>query len=245
VVSKFFEENFLVLRQQFTSKSSQPIQTASQGAAVPFNRELDAAIRASEAMREQIEQGYRYLLSKANQSFFQCEYNIALENYLALREKILVESHPEMPAIEGLGRAVSIRTSEISSKPIFELSRRYYEQTPPKGHIALGLGPERVIWPGEFPPNPALVPFSGLDAEIVTKVDLGGLRGAARDLVLNGDLARAQKNYERAKASAVKSGDIRLAAEIEAELGSMVATYYSPGRSIDIIIIDAIGASRK
>jgi Tc toxin complex TcA C-terminal TcB-binding domain len=229
MASKFFEENYLVLRQRFTSGVSQSIrQTAGQpadpGAAVPA---VSPGLRGVEEMMEEIEQGYRDLLSKANQSFFQREYNIALEKYLALRDKILVESHPEMPAVAGLCRAVSIRTSKINSKPLFELSRRYYERTPPKGPIGLGLGAERVIQPGEFPLNSTLVQFSGLglDAEIMTDVDLGGLRGAARDRVLNGDLADAQNFYQLAKASAAKRGDIQLTAEIEAESGCMAATY--------------------
>ena len=47
---------------------------------------------------------YRDLLAEANDNYFHGEYGIALQNYLALRQKILVQSHPELPHEPGVGR---------------------------------------------------------------------------------------------------------------------------------------------
>src|SRR5690606_36649005 len=44
---------------------------------------------------------YRDLLAEATLNFLHGEYAIALDNYLTLRNRILIQSHPELPATAG------------------------------------------------------------------------------------------------------------------------------------------------
>jgi len=97
----FHEENFLVLRKSFPIVAA---RRASPTATVPFkDPQLQAIVEQMEEVRRAQEEDYRVLLSDANKSFFNREYSIALEKYLELRNKILVESHPEMPGVSGTG----------------------------------------------------------------------------------------------------------------------------------------------
>ena len=79
-----YAENFLTLRKTYprwTGRHVNRLKVADPATAT----ELD----------------YRDLLSGANVNYFQREFAIALQNYLELRHKILVQSHPEMPALPG------------------------------------------------------------------------------------------------------------------------------------------------
>ena len=62
------------------------------------------------------ERDYRDLLSEANLNFFHREYSIALQNYLALRQKILEQSHPEMPRARA-SASISTSTGARSRQP--------------------------------------------------------------------------------------------------------------------------------
>jgi hypothetical protein len=205
-------ENFVAMRKTYPRR---PLRHASR---------LDVA-----SPRTSAELDYRDLLSDANTNFFQREFTIALEGYLALRDKILVQSHPEMPSLPHSGGALGIDISKVDINRIIELSRRHLLKTNPGDPVELGLANERVIQPGEFAVNPIFQKFAkvGLDAQLVSKADLGTQRQAARDRVLEGDLKAAAGIYQDASDKAVALGDGRLAAELMSELGAMQATYAS------------------
>jgi len=201
-------ENFVSIRKQYPRKSTQ-LEVAD-----PSTR---------------VERDYRDMLSDANVNFFHREYTIALENYLALRYRILVQSHPEMPTPPKGGHWVTDFSSiAVDSKRLFELSRRYMVQTKPGSPIELNVGMKRLIQEGEFPVNQSVVKAGGtlgLDPQISNKADLTARRIAARDLVVDGNLSGAMKVYDEAKDRATKSGELKVAADIASEAGAMSATY--------------------
>lgn len=175
------------------------------------------------------ELGYRDLLSEANQNYFHREYAVGLENYLALRQKILIQSHPEMPKAPGGGGVFLVDISKIEFSRIVELSRRNLALANPGDIVTMSLANTRTIQPGEFQPNPAVAQLAtvGLDAGLASRSDLNGRRQAARDRVLEGDLTGAEGIYRNAGEQALKTEDVRLAAELTGEYGAMLATYTS------------------
>jgi hypothetical protein len=102
------------------------------------------------------EHDYRDLLSEANLNFFHREYTIALQNYMSLRQKILQQSHPELPRIPGAGGLWALDWSKIQLDRIVELARRA------GGTVTLGdpvrsrLGDSALIRRGEFRADPQL-----------------------------------------------------------------------------------------
>ena len=79
----FHLENFLTVRQVYPGVSTQ--RRSRLEVTPPANAtELD----------------YRELLSEANLNFFHREHTIALQNYFALRQKIVEQSHPELPRVQ-------------------------------------------------------------------------------------------------------------------------------------------------
>lgn len=175
---------------------------------------------------------YQQLLSEANENFFHREYAIALQNYLDLRTRILIQSHPEMPSLPGAG-VIHIATEDVNMDNIMELGRRYLEKTDPGGPIELQADSGRLIHPGEFPVNPTIQAFSnlGLDGGIMQLSDLESLRLEARAAVQRGDMAAASKIYTEAKDEAMSLGRRGLAADIFIESATTIATLArGPGR---------------
>lgn len=203
-------ENYLSIRQVYPRQTPN-IETRLE-VRPPANRtELD----------------YRELLSEANVNYFHREYTIALEHYLELRNKILVQSHPEMPAAPRGGSSTGILPSSIQFSRIVELSRRYLLLAKPGGPVPLPLSEIPMIQPGEFPVNPEVAKLAGigLDPKTAGKSALIAQRDAARAMVVDGDITNATKVYAAAAQAALNAGDIRVAAEFTAEVGVMQATY--------------------
>ena len=222
---EIYSENFLVLRTTFPTVSG---QDGSSTAAVPFqDPQLQAIVDQMEEARRAREDDYRTLLSDANKSFFQREYNIALQKYLDLRNKILVESHPEMPPVCGPSRAIDVDITTVDRGRIFELSRRYLVGA--DGQSKLQIGGKRLISPGEFPISPAIQPWTalGLDREISGKPQLRSGQNRARELLLDGDWSGAQRVYASLKQQALRARDYNLSAELSSESAAMMATYAS------------------
>ena len=219
----FHEENFLALRKSFPTVVT---QRASPTAAVPFrDPQLQAIVEQMEEVRRAQEEDYRVLLSGANKSFFQREYSIALEKYLELRNKILVESHPEMPGVSGTGRAVAVDITKVDHRPIFELSRRYFAEAEPQARLT--IGGKRLILSREFPVNSAIQPLStlGLDGEVSARPDIRAGLNVARGLMLEGNVLGGQRSYAGLRQQALRVRDYKLTAELTAESAAMVATY--------------------
>ncbi|HEX8872141.1 MAG TPA: hypothetical protein VF758_05210, partial [Candidatus Acidoferrum sp.] len=173
------------------------------------------------------ERDYRDLLSEANLNFFHREYSIALQNYLALRQKILEQSHPEMPKAPGIGIYLDIDWSAIKATQLMEFSRREVLKLAPGAKVTLPLTDERVIKSGEMPVNPVLGRWTdvGIDAKRISSSDILGQRDRARELILAGNWRDAGKLYDTAGQAAVDNGDVDLAAQLANESASMLATY--------------------
>ena len=187
--------------------------------------------------RDRTERDYRDLLSEANLNFFHREYNIALDNYKTLRQKILVQSHPEMPKAPGGGSVINIDWKAIDHRRLIELSRRTYLKTQPGDPVQLNLSDTRLIHAGEVAANPALAKIAniGLDAGILSKADIGSLRDTARQQVLEGHFDAAVKTYSLAVDSADKLGDVQMSAELLGESAAMRATYaQGPQRAAEL-----------
>ena len=168
---------------------------------------------------------YRDLLSEANLNFFHREYSIALQNYLALRQKILEQSHPELPHMPGAGGSWVIDWSKIKIDRIFELARRVVGTVNPGDPIPYLISDRPLIRQGEFDPDPQFKKFStiGLDAQ-VAKVD-PALRDHARGLIAEHRFEEAAKQYNTAVEVSLRAGQTELAAEIANESAVMLATY--------------------
>lgn len=169
---------------------------------------------------------YQQLLSEANENFFHHEFTIALQNYLALRNKILVQSHPEMPSIPGIENVIRIPTEAVNWDVIVELGRRHLEKTDPGGSVEVPLEAGRFIGRGEFAGNPRMMTYNGLglDPGFLQPGDIESFRIKARSAAAKGDIATASKIYTDIKDAAIASGHQSVAAEILNESAAMVAT---------------------
>lgn len=204
-------ENFVVLRKLYPRISTRPVNTRLEVTPPETSEELD----------------YRDLLTEANENFFNREYNIALQNYLALRQKILVQSHPEMPKAPGSGLVLDLPVTAVDWSRLVELSRRYLEITDPGGPVMINLKDQPLIKPGEFPVNEKIARFStvGMDPQVTSQNGLNKARESARALMRKESFADADKLYVQAQQEAFAHGDYTLAAELTAEQGAMKATY--------------------
>jgi hypothetical protein len=74
-----------------------------------------------------------------------------------------------MPAMAGIAGTGALNSSLISVKPLFELSRQYFERAAP-GDRSLQDARSSDRSGGRFPVNPALTSFAGLglDPQIAT-----------------------------------------------------------------------------
>ena len=192
--------------------------------------------RATERLRSRVdmtpktaaEEGvYRDLLAEANLNFMHAEYAIALDNYLTLRNRILIQSHPELPATPGTWHVWEVPLGQLQWDRFAELSRRALVRPKPGDPIDLDLAATPLIQPGEFEPNAAFEPIQqvALDPGLSASADIAAARSRAREVLLEGDLDRAARIYETIQKSAQAAGDPRLAAEISAEHGTMLASY--------------------
>ncbi len=206
-----YQENFLSIRKLYPRVSER----------LPSTR-MAVADPASATERD-----YRDLLSEANLNFFHREYSIALQNYLALRQKILEQSHPEMPRAPGLGIYLDLDWSAVKATQLMEFSRREVLKLAPGSAVKLPLSDERVIKAGELPINPILSKWSdvGIDSRRVVRDDVLGQRERARELVASGNWREAAKLYELAATAAVDAGNLEFAAQLTNESGSMLVTY--------------------
>jgi receptor-binding and translocation channel-forming TcA subunit of Tc toxin len=178
------------------------------------------------------ERDYRDLLSEANEDFFHREYGIALQNYLDLRHKILVQSHPELPREHGYIDWTRFDVSVVDPARIFELSRRVIVKPKPGEPITIPATDDRVIFLDEIVPNPAFGKLQrvGVDPGVSSAIELSSARRSARELVLEQRLPEATKTYRAEVGKAVDAGDFQLAADLTAESAGVLATYSSKGR---------------
>lgn len=212
-------ENFVSIRKLYPRVSER----------VPSTR-LAVSDPATETERD-----YRNLLSEANLNFFHREYSIALQNYLNLRQKILEQSHPEMPRVPGIGTLFEFEWRKVDPERIFELSRRTVLKTPPGTPVTFPLTYEALIKPNELPVNEAFSLWStvGVDIRRLRVKGDGQQRADARDAILGGDWKKASKLYNTAAQSAVDADDFEEAAQLANEEAAMLATY-APDDALDM-----------
>jgi receptor-binding and translocation channel-forming TcA subunit of Tc toxin len=212
-------ENFYAIRHRY------PLSTERAGG------RLGVAAPATS-----LELSYRDLLSEANSNFFHREYQIALQNYQDLRNKILVQSDPDMPSVPGGGGVFDIDISKVDWKRIAELGRYQLEKAPLDGPISFPLADQPVIEKDGFTPTPGTAKFKDIGISInqpLTRVP-STVRDFARTLAASGDVEGAGAAYEEAATLATDAGDKRLSAEILAESGAMAATLAGPGEDAGI-----------
>ncbi|MDB5893695.1 MAG: hypothetical protein JWQ88_1226 [Rhodoferax sp.] len=176
------------------------------------------------------ERDYRDLLSEANLNFFHREYLIALQNYLALRHKILEQSHPEMPRVPGIGHLLDFDWNKVSSARITEMSRRMVAAKPLAGPaIHFALSDERLIKSGENRPDPVFARWSKVGVELRDGGLAAGLhsRDQARAAVKDQKFDAAAKQYALAGQQAEADGKLQLAAELANESAAMLTTFVS------------------
>jgi hypothetical protein len=204
-----YQENYLVVKKMYKRRS-------------PLSNYLDVVPPAS---AEELD--YQTLMTESNNNFFHREYTIALQNYQDLRQKILYQSHPEMPGTLGGQFILPIDVSRIAFDPIVELGRRYLEKVNPVNFTNPTLKNERIIPVGDFAVNPIFKNYNtiGLDAQLRAKIDFSNSFQSAREWVLKGDMEQAVSVYKQAKDNALKIGDLGLAAQLASESGAMLATY--------------------
>ncbi|MGL5823973.1 MAG: hypothetical protein ACRCYU_03915, partial [Nocardioides sp.] len=174
-----------------------------------------------------VELDYRDLLVAANQAYFHREYAVALRLYLELRQKILVQSHPELPATPGILDDLVLDVDSIDFTRLVELGRRHLTQVAPGEPISLPAADRRLFAANEVEPNSTLAAYRtlGVDPGFADKSAVDVLRLQARRQVTDGDSTSAQRIYARQVKIALSEGDIRLAADTIAESGAVLATY--------------------
>lgn len=171
------------------------------------------------------ERDYRDLLSEANLNFFHREYSIALDNYFALRQKILTQSHPELPSMPGAGPHLAIDWGAAKLDRLLEYSRRTAVKKPDPGDPApYDLAEKSLFTLAEVTANPAVARWSKVGIGVKGALP-GGLRNDARDLVKAGKLDQAVKLYAQAEEQATKANEFELAADLANESAVMLTTY--------------------
>ena len=173
------------------------------------------------------EHDYRDLLSEANLNFFHREYTIALQNYMSLRQKILQQSHPELPRIPGAGGLWALDWSKIQLDRIVELARRAGGTVTPGDPVRSRLGDSALIRRGEFRADPQLDRWSSVGIDTRPLASDPTLRDRARTLVKEAKFDEAARQYTAAAEAAVAAGQMELAADIHNESAVMLATYAS------------------
>jgi hypothetical protein len=172
---------------------------------------------------------YRDLLSEANECYFHREYTVALDHYLSLREKILAQSHPELPPVTGITHDMVFDAHSIDPDRLFELSRRILTKVNPGDPVRVPLSAACLFTADEVKPNETLAPLAnlGVDPGVSNQITITDNRDAARRLVFAGDIDGAFKLASTQADAALKAGDHHLAADMLAEAGAIAATYAS------------------
>jgi len=170
---------------------------------------------------------YRDLLSEANECFFHREYTVALERYLELRQKITVQSHPELPPTKGLLDWILLDATVIDPGRIIELSRRLVTATEPGEAVKLPADDRRLFSTTEVTPNPKLARFSNLavDPGFSPPQRIDKARQGARRLLAEKKTDEAERMYQGLVKVALSQGAVKLAADTLAEHAAVVATY--------------------
>ena len=120
-----------------------------------------------------VESDYRNLLSAANESFFHREYTIALDQYLSLREKVLQQSHPELPNVGGITWEHVYDAHMIEPDRLFEMSRRLLTRIEPGSPITVPSD-VTLFTTDEVKPNETLAALTGIgvDPGVATQIGL-------------------------------------------------------------------------
>jgi hypothetical protein len=173
------------------------------------------------------ERDYRDLLSEANLNYFHREYSIALQNYTRLRQKILEQSHPELPRMPGAGGLWSLDWSKVQLERIIELSRRVGGTVSPGNPVRSPLVDAPLIRKGEFASDPQFGRWAtvGIDARPSAADPV--LRDRARAMIKEAKFDEASRQYTAAADAALSAGQTELAADIDNEAAVMLATYAS------------------
>jgi hypothetical protein len=168
---------------------------------------------------------YQELLSEANTSFFQREFSVALDAYQNLREKILIESHPELPPTPGISVILGDAVRSVDPGRLVELSRQVAVSTAPGGALVLNTPTKAVVAPPARP-NPALGKFFqlSLDPGRLINGPVGAV-GRARQQLVAGAFDAAMTTYQAAADQSTARGDLKAAANLTAERAAMRATY--------------------
>ena len=206
----FHSENFVSVRRLY------PLVTAR------VKSRLEVADPASTDERD-----YRDLLSEANLNFFHREYTIALQNYMSLRQKILEQSHPELPRIPGAGGLWALEWSKVQLDRIVEFARRSGGTVTPGDRVRSRLGDSALIREGEFRADPQLARWSSVGIDTRPAASDPNLRDRARTLVKEAKFDEAARQYTAAAEAALAAGQTELAADIHNESAVMLATYAS------------------
>jgi Tc toxin complex TcA C-terminal TcB-binding domain len=174
---------------------------------------------------------YRDLLSEANECFFHREFTVALERYLELRQKITIQSHPELPITNGLLHGLVLDAAIIDPDRIIEFSRRLIAATPSGAAVVLPADDRRLFSVTEVVPNPALAKFAQLavDPGFTLTEGIDKKREAARRLLAAGRTDEAQRIYQGEAKRAASQGDLHIAADLLAENAAVLATYAEDG----------------
>jgi hypothetical protein len=179
-----------------------------------------------------VERTYQDLVSEANSNFFHREYQIALQNYLDLRHRILVQSDPQMPTLPGSWYLADILdVTKVDWKRIAELGRIQVEKAAPHGPVPITLVNHAIVTDDGFSATPGVGALADVGVFIHQPQvdDPGVIRDFARSLAAAGDIEGAARVYDRAASGALEVGEQRLTAEILAECGAVAATFASSG----------------
>ncbi len=204
----FHQENFLSVRQVYPGVSTQR------------RSRLEVTPPASS-----VELDYRELLSEANLNHFHREHTIALQNYFALRQKIVEQSHPELPRVPGMGRSWAFEWAGVRMDRVLELSRRIAGTTSPGERMHSRLGDASPIRVGEFEADAHLRPWATLGVDVRQIAADPKARDRARELVAASKFDEAVTQYSAAAEAALAAGDVELAADITNESAVMLASY--------------------
>jgi hypothetical protein len=170
---------------------------------------------------------YRDILSDANECFFHREYTVALERYLELRQKITVQSHPELPFTKGLLDEIVLDAKVIDPRRIIELSRRLVSRIDPGDPVILPADDRRLFSLSEVRPNETLAKFAdvAVDPGFSSRERSESMRLEARRLIADGRTREAERLYQQQAKLALSQGAVRLAADTLTEHAAVLATY--------------------
>ncbi len=191
-------------------------------------------------LQDSVEVDYRDLLSAANEDYFHREYTVALDKYLELREKILVQSHPELPHVPHATFPSRYGADVIDVKRIMELSRRILDMVPTGDPVTVPINRSSLFGLNEVEVNTAFQTIADLGVDSpVSPVKVATDRAAILQHALSGDAVAANKLADDLATRAVKAGDQRLAADVLAASAATIATYQTSDRADAVTLAQA------